>query len=60
MPLVINSLRGGHTHTHTHRHTHTHTDARIKSNFKKPGVCGQRPCMPGLKTNKIDMVSNYI
>jgi len=22
-PLVINSLRGGHTNTHTHTHTHT-------------------------------------
>ena len=30
MPLVINSLAGGHTHTHTHTHTqaHTHTDIR--------------------------------
>ena len=25
MPLVINSLRGGHTHIHTHTLTHTHT-----------------------------------
>ena len=27
MPLVTNSLRGGHTHTniHTHKHTHKHT-----------------------------------
>jgi len=29
MPLVINSLGGGHTHTHTHTHI---VD---KSNFKK-------------------------
>jgi len=42
MPLVINSLGGGHTHTHTHAHTHTHmhvhthTDIADKSNFKKP------------------------
>ena len=26
-PLVINSLRGGHTHIHTHTHTYTHTHA---------------------------------
>jgi len=32
MPLVINSLGGGHTHTHTH------TDIADKSNFKKPGM----------------------
>ena len=25
MPLLINSLRGGHTHIHTHAHTHTRT-----------------------------------
>ena len=29
MPLVINSLGGGHTHAHTH--THTHTDVRTKT-----------------------------
>ena len=46
MPLVINSLRGGHTHTHTHKHTHTHTDDPHKINFKKPGACSLR--MPGL------------
>jgi len=43
MPLVINSLGGGHTHTHTHTHAHTcahtHTDIADKSNFKKPGAC---------------------
>ena len=46
-PLVINSLRGGHTHTHTphtqtHTHantqTHTYTDDLHRINFKKPGV----------------------
>ena len=36
MPLVINSLEGGHTHTYTH--TNMHTDIRGQSNFKKPGV----------------------
>ena len=25
MPLVVNSLEGGHTYTHTQTHTHTHT-----------------------------------
>ena len=34
-PLVINSLRGGHTHTQTHTHTHTFAD---RSNSKKPGT----------------------
>ena len=29
MPLVINSLGGGHTHKHTH--THMHTDVRTRS-----------------------------
>jgi len=31
MPLVINSLRDGHTNTHAHKHTHI----AGKSNFKK-------------------------
>ena len=34
MPLVINSLGGGHTHTHAN--THTNDPHRI--NFKKPGT----------------------
>ena len=38
MPLVINSLRGGHTlthsltHSHTHTHTHTHTRTHTHTN----------------------------
>jgi len=36
MPLVINSLGGGHTHTCTH--ARTNTDIMDKSNFKKPGA----------------------
>ena len=42
IPLVINSIGGGHTHTHTHTNTHTntHTYRRLNTNnFKKPGVC---------------------
>ena len=35
MPLVINSLRGG--------HTHTHTDVIDKSNFKTPGTFHSGP-----------------
>ena len=33
MPLVINSLRGGHTHTltHTQTHTHRHTNTHINT-----------------------------
>ena len=30
-PLVINSLRGGHTHRHTDTHTHIHTRVRTKA-----------------------------
>ena len=33
MPLVINSLRGGHTHTHTHI-----LKFADRSNSKKPGL----------------------
>ena len=37
MPLVINSLGGGHTntHTHTHIHTHTHTYTHIQTSAQK-------------------------
>ena len=44
MPLVINSLRGGHTHKHTYRRLH-------RNNFNKPGAppCGWR--VAGLKTD---------
>ena len=35
MPLVINTLRGGHTDRHTDTHTYRHTN---QSNFKKPGA----------------------
>ena len=54
MPLIINSLRHGHTctHTQTHTHTHTHTNTYVytnthtnmhtnnlhRINFKKPGA----------------------
>ena len=50
MPLVINSLGGGHTHTQTHtracacKHTCTHTFVD-RSNSKKLGKAGA----PGLK-----------
>ena len=30
-PLVINSLRGGHTHTHTHTYTHSWTEATLRN-----------------------------
>ena len=39
-PIVINSLRGGHTHTcmQTRKHTHAHTQTFMdRSNSKKPG-----------------------
>ena len=47
MPLVINSLGGGHIRTYTH--INMHTDDLHRINFKKPGelACGQRA--PGLK-----------
>jgi len=40
MPLIINSLRGGHTHTHTYSHR---TEHRTQKQFLK----GQR--VPDLK-----------
>ena len=57
MPLVINGLGGGHTHTHTHTHTHRRTN---QSNFKKPGVHGQRPRVPGLKTGPIPELVGFM
>ena len=36
MPLVINSLRGGHTHATTHKSLQIFVD---RSNSKKPGAC---------------------
>ena len=35
MPLVINSLKGGHTHTHRHTHTHTHTQTQMQTSVQK-------------------------
>ena len=45
MPLVINTLGGGHTQTHTY------TDDQHRINFKKPG--GRRA--PGLKMLVVDV-----
>ena len=39
MPLVINSLMGGHTQTHTHTQAHMHVNVVDKRTFKKPGMC---------------------
>ena len=48
MPLVINSLGGGHSHTHTHTQTHTYTYRHPdKNNLKKPPTAGRYA--PGLK-----------
>ena len=44
MPLVINSLRGGHTNTHTHTHTHANTHAYRHSGTEAIPVAGA----PGL------------
>ena len=41
-PQVINALGNRNKHTHTYRCIN-------KNDFKKPGVHGHRPCMPGLK-----------
>ena len=50
MPLVINSLRGGHAHINTHTHTHTHTYRRpCRNNFKKPDTCRPAASTPGIK-----------
>ena len=46
-PLVINSLRGGHTHTQTH--THMYIDIHGQSNSKKPDACQPQAGAPGLK-----------
>ena len=46
MPLVINSLGGGHTHTHTHKHTNTHTkthtDVRTETIIRNQARAGLR------------------
>ena len=47
IPLVINSLGGGHTHTYTHTSKHTHTDYPHRINFKKPGERRPQAGMPG-------------
>ena len=49
MPLVINSLGGGHTHTNTHTHTHAYRRLH-RNNFKKPGARRPAAGAPGLKT----------
>ena len=43
IPLVINSLGGGHTHTHIHEHTQTdvHTETILR-NQAHAGHTGQR------------------
>ena len=48
MPLVITSLRGGHTDAHPHIYTHTHFADKI--NFKKPSVPVTGWREPGLKS----------
>ena len=45
MPLVINTLGGGHTNTHTHTYRHPH-----RNNLKKPAM--RQPHAPGLTTIK--------
>ena len=42
MPLVIKSLRGGHTHTNTHTYKRLH-----RNNFKKPGALAYAPFKTG-------------
>ena len=40
MPLVINSLGGGHTHMRVHVHTHTHTHTHTlhgQTNYRHAG-----------------------
>ena len=46
MPLVINSLGGGHTHTNTHTYRHPH-----RNNFKKPGAHWPKADVPGLTSS---------
>ena len=36
MPLVINSLGGGHTHTHTHTQTQTQTQTQTHTHNDDP------------------------
>ena len=52
-PLIINSIRGGHTHTHKHVNTRTYRRPH-RNNFKKPGATGP----PGLKLDKYIYHSN--
>ena len=41
MPLVINSLRDGHTHTHTHTHTDVHTEIILRNQARTGPAAGQ-------------------
>ena len=54
MPLVINSLRGGHTHTlkHAQTHTRTHTCTRTHTDVSTESILRNQArgwCVPGLK-----------
>ena len=52
MPLVINSLGGGHTHKHTHTHAYRRAH---RNNFKKPGT--RRPARAWFKN--YDYINTY-
>ena len=54
MPLVINSLGGGHTYTHTNMHTYR---CLHRINFKKQGT--HQP-QPGLKSEAKNSLSSII
>ena len=61
-PLVINSLRGGHTYMHKHKRTHTYRHLH-RNNFKKPGahrpVAGTRLVQIGQKYRYCSIASLY-
>ena len=62
MPLVINSLGGGHTHTHTHTHTQTHIQTiRTGPILGNQARAGLRPARAWFKNCEINpKVASYI
>ena len=50
-PLVINTLGGGHIETKTQTQKQIHTTIS-----RKPGVHGQNPCTPGLKSFELKLL----
>ena len=60
MPLVINSLGGGHTYIRTHTQTHTHTDVHTETSLRNQAcAAGRSPKLYHQENNK-NIVSQTI